>query len=688
MGVDHTGGTDTRTETTDKPGPSEQQNSLPADKPGSPGQPSRAESLARAREPAQQNGAQQNEVKESVGQPADQRDGETTESSQNGNDSQETGPPGQNEAESTGQGTDERDKGKGASETGEAGSQGRRDEDPRSESKGTTAEDKPEIGGSDDRGQPVGQSPEQRTDSRAETADRPDSARRQYTLPADNPGSPNQPSRIESLARAREPAQWNGTQQSETSSTTDRPTQERDVQPATAQTTSDGPANGVNGRPETVQEQDAGRTVTSQGTPESGDPGRPTDGTSQGQTDVHGETAENRTPSERQYTLPADNPGSPDQPSRLESLARAREPFQQESDTRQAQSTGQEQQDAGGPVADQNPPESPVSEAPRTAEQDPQAPGKPDAEGPQLYHERTGENTEQPFGSKEGGQEVTPGEPQAHERAAKPAGDSEQTPQIPDGERTTDGRTSQPQETERPPEQLGEQRTTDNAARPQEAADREQETSERQGEQDAERGSNTESIETAEATTPNFNSLTHFGPYNPNGNRLLTLEEARGINNGSNRPRETDEPNSEVPRWQSEPLTPHNGPTRDDIGTRGRGEVGSPETDPADENPSEPERPSRRRELLKEGMRKSDDIVNVGKKAVGPAIDALNAKPPTGHPSTVRDTDITMGPSPQAPVKVGSAAIGILGAAILAGRATHWTTQKINERRGRDSASN
>ncbi|URM94313.1 hypothetical protein LUW76_08210 [Actinomadura madurae] len=476
MGVDHTGGTDTRTETADKSAASEQ-NNLPADNPGSPGQPSRAESLARARETAQRNDTQQTEVKESGAQPADQRDSETTESSQSDNGSQETGAPGQNETETTGQGTDERDKGKGASETGEAGSQGHRDEDPRSEDKGTPAENKPETGGSGDRGQPASQSPEQRTDSRTETADRPATSQRQYTLPADNPGSPGQPSRAESLARAREPDQWNGTQQSETTSTSDRPSQERDVQPATAQAASDGPANGVTGRPEAVQEQDAGRTGTSQGTPESGGPGRPTDGTPQEQADVHSETAENRTPSERQYTLPADNPGSPDQPSRLESLARARETFQEESDTRQAQTAGQEQQDAGNPVADQNPAESPVSEAPRTAEQDPQATGKPDAEGPQPYHERIGENTEQPFGPQEGGQEGKPGEPQAHERAAEPAGDSEQTPQIPDGERTTDGRTSQPQEAERPPEQLGEQRVPENAPGPQEAAGREQETS-------------------------------------------------------------------------------------------------------------------------------------------------------------------------------------------------------------------
>ncbi|MFI0485371.1 hypothetical protein [Actinomadura sp. 9N215] len=46
VGVDHTSGTDTKTETTDRPQASDNANQPPPDRPGTPGQPSRAESRA------------------------------------------------------------------------------------------------------------------------------------------------------------------------------------------------------------------------------------------------------------------------------------------------------------------------------------------------------------------------------------------------------------------------------------------------------------------------------------------------------------------------------------------------------------------------------------------------------------------------------------------------------------------
>lgn len=53
MGVDHTSGTDTKTETTDRPLATDTAYEPPPDRPGSPGQPSRAESRAAARAPAE-----------------------------------------------------------------------------------------------------------------------------------------------------------------------------------------------------------------------------------------------------------------------------------------------------------------------------------------------------------------------------------------------------------------------------------------------------------------------------------------------------------------------------------------------------------------------------------------------------------------------------------------------------------
>ncbi|MCP9948673.1 hypothetical protein LUX33_09780 [Actinomadura madurae] len=366
----------------------------------------------------------------------------------------------------------------------------------------------------------------------------------------------------------------------------------------------------------------------------------------------------------------ADNPGSPGQPSRIESLARAREPFQQESDARQAQAIGQEQ-DAGTPVADHGPPEPAAPDASQTTEQDPQATGKPDAEGPQPYHERTGENTEQPFGPREGGQEVTPGEPKAHERAAEPAGESERTPQIPDGEGTADGRTSQPQEVERPAEELGEHRTTDDAARPQEAAGRDQEAPERQGEQDPEHGRNTESAEAA--ASPNETNET-----NPEAPRYPKLSDVYVDSSGKVHvePRygreQTSNPGTELAPNEPETtdpagLPPREDPTRAEAGTRGRGEFGSPENDPADRDPrkEDPENSSRRREFRRGVFDQPADAKKSVDTLADPIRKSFERVPPTGqHAGANKDTGQFK--SPDHPLQAGSAVIAVAGAMIVA----------------------
>ncbi|WP_433467114.1 hypothetical protein [Spirillospora sp. CA-128828] len=64
MGIEHTSGTDTHTEAIDKPTAQGRPPGLRPDNPGSPGQPSRLESLARARElPQEQNGSEKTDVK-------------------------------------------------------------------------------------------------------------------------------------------------------------------------------------------------------------------------------------------------------------------------------------------------------------------------------------------------------------------------------------------------------------------------------------------------------------------------------------------------------------------------------------------------------------------------------------------------------------------------------------------------
>ncbi|MER7544080.1 hypothetical protein ABTW95_13845 [Spirillospora sp. NPDC127506] len=158
--------------------------------------------------------------------------------------------------------------------------------------------------------------------------------------------------------------------------------------------------------------------------------------------------------------------------------------------------------------------------------------------------------------------------------------------------------------------------------------------------------------------------------------------------------RQADETNTELVRNQPETTEPTELPDRDDLdpvgaqsGEARRGELRDPENDPLDRNPGDPERPSRRKELLKEAMRESENIVDTANKAVEGAFKALDPKPPTGHPYTARDTSAHMDPI-QTPVKAGSGSYALLGAAILVTQAARWSISKIREIRGRDHAGN
>jgi hypothetical protein len=86
-------------------------------------------------------------------------------------------------------------------------------------------------------------------------------------------------------------------------------------------------------------------------------------------------------------------------------------------------------------------------------------------------------------------------------------------------------------------------------------------------------------------------------------------------------------------------------------------------------------------------MMKSDDIVDVGNKTIEGAFKALDPKPPTGHPCTARDTSAHMDPVPT-PTQAGSAAIALIGTAIIATQVTRWTVEKARDIRRREHADN
>ncbi|MEO3826215.1 C2 family cysteine protease [Actinomadura sp. B10D3] len=177
------------------------------------------------------------------------------------------------------------------------------DRDQKTDASEPEAKDKPQT---------AGNSPAEQD----EPTDSSTSAKPQHTLPPDNPGSPSQPSRLESLARAREPVHQNEPQHTEPEDNGTPPTEERKPHSEAKPTAEDG-RSAAGEKPEAADE--------------SVSPGQ-------------------------KYTLPSDNPGSPSQPSRLESLARAREPVQQENDNSKpedadgAEPTGTEPQDAPKPA--------------------------------------------------------------------------------------------------------------------------------------------------------------------------------------------------------------------------------------------------------------------------------------------------------------------------------------------------
>ncbi|WP_338740580.1 C2 family cysteine protease [Actinomadura luteofluorescens] len=255
MGLDHPTRTDSKVESTDQPKPSDKPPGPPPDNPGAPGYPSRRESLARARESApQESGTQQVAVKDSGARGTETRDNKPTSAQAEKDESTDPETPdGEEDAVKP-------EEEAGGSDSGEEAEQDGQDEqdegvgEDRSESEEVEQTDA-EPGDGESKDERDGKLAEAQTKSvgeRTETPDEPAFPKRQPTMPADNPGSPNQPSRLESLARARELVQpESSSPKTETTDTGDPPPAEPAVEPA-----SPPPENG-DSKTERPQEQES-----------------------------------------------------------------------------------------------------------------------------------------------------------------------------------------------------------------------------------------------------------------------------------------------------------------------------------------------------------------------------------------------------------------------------------------------
>ncbi|WP_344892239.1 hypothetical protein [Actinomadura meridiana] len=158
-------------------------------------------------------------------------------------------------------------------------------------------------------------------------------------------------------------------------------------------------------------------------------------------------------------------------------------------------------------------------------------------------------------------------------------------------------------------------------------------------------------------------------------------------------PRYGREQAAEAAPARTETRDPAGLPTREQLDPAGaqaepgRGELQDPSDDPADRDPRDrdPERTTRRKNFVLESISRSGDIEKVVNKAAERTSANMDRKPPTGQPSTVRDTSQSTDPA-NPPVKVGSVTFGFLGVAIVATQAARWTAGKVRELRGRRHA--
>ncbi len=692
MGVEDNGGTGTRTETTDRPTSEDRPYTPPPDNPGSPGQPSRLESRARTRQDQEQSKGQDTGGAQSTAGPRDAKPG----SSQAGGTTESAGAQSRSE---TGQGSP-------------------RNEEPRSRDAGArTGGSSP---GSRDRSQ-AAQVTERETDTRTGPADKPTPPAQQYALPADNPGSPGQPSRLESRARTRQDQEQNKAHDASSSSAAGLEGGDRDDRPNPQQSETGG---------QKADDTDAGRDVREAGkgehAPANGE------GTRDDEREPEARPRDTGTPTNE--VLGRDEPGDRDRPAPQLSgeqagnrVPEAPRPQDQEheplprqetaasADSRTAPDTQQPPQGTdkpsdgsgaqgsapqeGGTDSAPGAPESRGRDANPVGDSEPKA---PTVDGP------TDNSPATPSEAAEAGDEQPLSQQQDRPAAEQPTGQSQDSQRpLPAEEqaeagRRQDGAVEQGAEIQEPlgvPEdpnsETGDRQTTDNTPSSSgETADNHG-TQEPHAEDDGDRGKKAEDDGTEQ--DPNETNET-----NPEAHPNPILSDVYTDSSGQVHiePRygreQTGQPGTELARNEPETTEPAELPTREDLdpvgaqgGDAGRGELRNPDDDPADRNPGEstPERSSRRKDLLKEATKKSEDIVNTLDKAVEGAFKALDAKPPTGQPSTARDIGAHMDPVNN-PVKTGGLTYGLLGAAIMLTQGTRWAIGKVKEFKGIEHARN
>ncbi|XRQ02701.1 hypothetical protein ACN3XK_39600 [Actinomadura welshii] len=609
MGVEDTTKTDTRTETSDKPAPQERPTTPPPDNPGSPGQPSRLESLRQARE-HQEARSHRAQDKDTGSSPREQRDDKATTPEQTGSGSEKAETSGRPEAEDKQQRQDkDQREDDGRPGTDQPGRQDKRDDDPRSQDRGTTAGRETDTGTPGDR--PQAQPAEPRADARAEPADRPSASQGRWTPPPDNPGSPGQPSRLESLARARELQQAAAAQRSEG---------ENGREPSAEGGTGPVSAEKDNGRDST---QAATEPADTRREPEAPEPGpgearRP---------DAYGEQ-----PDPHDNGVQAGHQGQVGVPGDRD------RPAEQAPGT--STDTGQPPTRDFEPLSQQDGAQSQHAERP--AEQPPDS--EQSRQDRPVHDDPLAERPESGLPNDD--------RPGATDTQANPANE------------TTDQNTEPARDADAHGDRSSDQPAGDNAPRSPEEPVQNQGTAESLDERDGDRGKKAEELETTEPGSENNtpDRTPHQSGESEEPGTELAPQEANTT--------EVEEPRRFDGRiriaFDSDrrpiPASRDNGND-----TADRGELQRPEDDPADRNPLEPdpERPRSPRDLRREMMRAGPDFRKDINETAKPALAQFDSQPPKTQPCVARNVSSHI-ESFTPPVKAGDAVVGVVGGIIVA----------------------
>ncbi|GAA4333561.1 hypothetical protein GCM10023178_46900 [Actinomadura luteofluorescens] len=331
------------------------------------------------------------------------------------------------------------------------------------------------------------------------------------------------------------------------------------------------------------------------------------------------ETTDKAEPGQPERTPYVDNPGSPNQPSRIASLIAAGWEFPGRTDaTPQQTETTDPAQNTSTPDTDTPDPTPQPPESPAPSEQPQATDNSADTDAPPPLPEQIGEGT--------------PGAAKVEGSAAEPPGEGELDPPTPGERPAPEAEPPLPESEEQPPAEPVEGSGTEQP----EPDGKENPADRTGGEQDGEHGKTGEKPEEIK-TGPN--TLPYLGTYNPNGHFTQTVDQARRTSGESTQSRDT-----ELPPWLSGTSEISQSATQDELDPTGADREPGVVAKASDRRKkSETDNESRTERARGATWKRGTDLKNASALSRDTVNGFLGPRPPTptGHAET--STAPTMG---------------------------------------------